>query len=144
MTDTITPATASVAALHRHIDDLIANIRAADAKASLVLVGVGVGAGALDRLPTTAAWVAAAGLAATATLLGLVLLPRVAGWLDDDPDPDTILRRIADADHPRALATHYATLRVLVHRKYRLIRGALLTLAATVAATAPLTVATTR
>ncbi|MFI1585624.1 hypothetical protein [Embleya sp. NPDC020630] len=111
----------------------MAGHRAADQKAGLLLAVLGVSASALARIPTGAAVAAGAGIAAAVVLLVLVVLPRTGGWAWPVDDPDTALRRIADAETPRALAAEHDRLGRITARKYALIRAALFVLAATAA-----------
>ncbi|MEU8139023.1 hypothetical protein [Streptodolium elevatio] len=104
------------------------NIRAADAKASVLLAGLGFVAGPMLALGGAAAVVVAAALLVPAVLLGLVLLPRTAGLRDLLPGASArdVIDAVADADQPVRLASELSVLNGIAVRKYALIRAALI------------------
>ncbi|MFE2869371.1 hypothetical protein [Embleya sp. NPDC059259] len=126
-------AEATVAQLHRRIDDTIATIRATDQKAGLGLVLVGIAAAALAQLDPAGVYTAAFGfvLATTAMDLLAVLIPRHGSWLGGDVrllDAELLVALVAVKDEPTELAHELLSLMSITARKTRLFRAAALQL----------------
>ncbi|WP_331738622.1 hypothetical protein [Embleya sp. NBC_00896] len=135
-TDPATDHTALRPTLHRRVDLVVSNVRAADQKAGLLLAGIGLVAPGLRAIRGAAVYGAGAGLATAAVLLVWVLLPRTRGSLRVATDPDTTLRLLAESEQPRALAEEYQRMSRIADVKFALIRAALLVLGLTAGAVA--------
>ncbi|MFF7250036.1 hypothetical protein ACFZBU_39810 [Embleya sp. NPDC008237] len=131
-----TDPTALRSTLHRRVDLVVANQRAADQKAGLLLAGTGLVAPGLRALQGAAVYGAGAGLAMAAVLLVWVLLPRTHGTLRVATDPDTTLRLLTESEQPQALAQEYQRMSRIANVKFTLIQAALLVLGLTAGAVA--------
>lgn len=135
-TDSATDHTALRATVHRRVDVVVSNVRAADQKAGLLLAGIGLVVPGLRGIQGAALYGAGAGLATAAVLLVWVLFPRTGGTLRVATDPDTTLRLLAESDQPRSLAKEFQRMSRIAEVKFALIRAALLVMGLTAAAVA--------
>ncbi|MFJ8746653.1 hypothetical protein ACIRL2_45860 [Embleya sp. NPDC127516] len=126
-----------MAASRRGIENRVADRRAADRNAVLLLAGIGLTAPVLSTLPTvTVARSAGAGLALAVVLLVAVLLPCTGGWPRRAGDPDAALPSIWPGETPHGLEAEYERLGRITAAQYVLVRLALIVLALTASITA--------
>jgi len=137
VTDTTThrpgsfPSAPNPAEIRRRIDDTIATIRALDTKASILLVVIGLAASATAAAdpgrPYGAMLAYALGL--VAAYIAMSLLPRRGTWLAAATPAhlttDQLLDAVAEHARPDEQAAELRSLLVVVDRKVRMLRVAL-------------------